>query len=157
MQLSFLYGLRVLNSETVDYWNTISQNLLFLKFKGKSSCFKKFFHRASIMDTTMLDGAVMNTLKIMLQATYLNPFRRSDYQESEPYTIEVDNLISADKIISRPDLKTMIKQYVKENRMNGIDLNSRVRLETQLNCFGEFCISLKKDYARQYFIVKILN
>lgn len=99
----------------------------------------------------------MNTLKVMFKATYLNPFRRSNYQESEPFVIEVDNLISADKIIAGPGLKSRIKQYVKENRINGVDFNSRLRLETQLNCFGEFCISLKKDYARQYFIVKIDN
>lgn len=103
----------------------------------------------------------MNTIKIRLRATKQNPFvsHHNEYNLNEiaHFTIDVDNLISAEKIMTQPRLIQNLKKFVKDNNVKDIDIQSAVRLESQLNSLGEFCISVNRDLLKHYFIVKIVH
>ena len=103
----------------------------------------------------------MNTLKIILAATQKNPFNchnnEHDYNEFAHFALNVDNFISAEKILSQPKLIENLKKYCKENHVKNDDIRSAVKLESQLNSLGEFCISLNTDWFKQYFIIKVVH
>ena len=103
----------------------------------------------------------MNRLKIILSATTKNPFNRhvNGYDDIEfaHFALNVDNFISAEKIMTQPMLIQNLKKFCKENHVKDNDIKSAVKLETQLNSLGEFCISLNTDWFKQYFIVRIVH
>ena len=103
----------------------------------------------------------MNTINIILEATRQNPFKRhhggNDQSQFAHFSVEVDNLISADKIMTQRNLIHNLKTFIQDSQLNDIDIKSALRLESQLNGLGEFCISLKRDWLKRYFIVKIVH
>lgn len=103
----------------------------------------------------------MNTIKIILRETKQNPFTRHHHEhelcEHANFALNVDNLISAEKIMAQPRLIQNLKQFIKDSHVKDVDIESAVRLESQLNSLGEFCISLNKDWTKHYFIVKIIH
>ena len=103
----------------------------------------------------------MNTINIILKATKQNPFRshhnEHDLSEFAHFALDVDNLISAEKIMTQPRLIQNLKQFMNDNEVQDVDIKSAVRLESQLNSLGEFCISLNRDCFKHYFIVKIVH
>jgi len=103
----------------------------------------------------------MNTINIILRATKQNPFNshhhEHDLSEFAHFALDVDNLISAEKIMTQPSLMQNLKQFIKDNHVKDVDIESAVRLESQLNSLGEFCISLNRDWFKHYFIVKIIH
>ena len=103
----------------------------------------------------------MNTIKIILSATKHSPFtshhNNNDLGELAKFAIEIDNLISAEKIMTQRGLMQNIRTFIKDNYLKEVDIKSALTLETQLNSLGEFCISLNKDWFKHYFIVKIVH
>ena len=103
----------------------------------------------------------MNTINIILRATKQNPFNshnhEHDHSEFAHFALDLDNLISAEKIMTQPRLIENLKQFIKDNHVKDVDIKSSVRLESQLNSHGEFCISLNSDWFKHYFIVKIVH
>ena len=103
----------------------------------------------------------MNTINVILTATKNSPFashqNNNDHGELAKFAIEVDNLISAEKIMTQRGLIQNIKAFIKDNYLKDIDIRSALTLESQLNSLGEFCISLNKDWFKHYFIVKIVH
>ena len=101
----------------------------------------------------------MNTINIIIRATRLSPFRshHSENVDTElaHFAVKVNTLISAEKIMSQRSLLNILKQFIKDNYLKDIDVSSALRLESQLNSLGEFCISLNKEWFKHYFIVKV--
>ncbi len=103
----------------------------------------------------------MNTINIILSATKNNPFNSHhdeyDYNELAHFVLEIDNYISAEKIMTQPKLIQYLKNFYKDNNHEVGDIKSAVRLESHLNSLGEFCISLNRDWFEHYFIIKIVH
>lgn len=103
----------------------------------------------------------MNTINIILEATRQNPFKRhqnvAQLSEFTRFSMEVDNLICADSIIAQQSLIQNIRSFIKDSQLKDVDIKSALRLESQLNGLGEFCISVKRDLLKHYFIIKVVH